>query len=487
MVNFSLESVQGMEILVVSPEAGNWQTPSPLATAVNRLTDAFARAGVNVVTCSPFYKRLFQDPTSYHCVFRGTERLQGKPYEIWKSEADPLHTYIYNDEYFGRPYVYGPPKDVPYSDNHLRFAFLASAALAYAEESGFKCQAILGHEWGGALAGALARTTYTDYAGRIPFFFNVHNITYDFHIAASEIEKIGLPPQDFNMDGYEFWGKVSLLKAGICYAEKVLFPSPGYRDAMLNTNLPGGLSGFLNYNADKLIGVQFGVSYKVWDFNREEKLPIKEAKHKAKLALQQKLQINFDSKLALYVHLDEEAGKTSETLATILADITKQDVFVIVGMYPDNPEWNYYQDFAHQYPEILHVWPLSKGAENTGPLREVLAAADILFAANLREPSTSIILKALAAGTLPLTGFNVGVATMLDDYAPEIAGSANAFLVEDANAPHQMLRRLKDALHVYHNEVADWDKAVVNAYSGFHYEWDRTISKYLLILGELGL
>ena len=85
------------------------------------------------------------------------------------------------------------------------------------------------------------------------------------------------------------------------------------------------------------------------------------------------------------------------------------------------------------------------------------------------------------------TGFNVGVASMLSDYAPETAGCANAFLVEDANAPHQMLRRLKDALHVYRNEVADWDKAVVNAYSGFHYEWARTISKYLLILGELGL
>ena len=76
---------------------------------------------------------------------------------------------------------------------------------------------------------------------------------------------------------------------------------------------------------------------------------------------------------------------------------------------------------------------------------------------------------------------------MLDDYAPETSGCANAFLVDDANAPHQMLRRLKDALHVYYEESADWDKAVVNAYSGFHYEWARTISKYLLILGELGL
>lgn len=476
-----------MEILVVSPEAGNWQTPSPLTTAVNRLAAAFARAGVIVTTCSPFYKNHLQNPENYKCVFRGTERLQGKTYEVWKSETDPLHTYIFNAEYFGRPYVYGPPKSVPYGDNHLRFAFLASACLSYAIESKATYQAILGHEWGGALAGALIHNLYRPEFGHIPFFFTVHNITYDFHVLASEIEKIGLPREDYNMDGYEFWGKVSLLKAGICYAEKVLFPSPGYREAMLNTNLPGGLSGFLNHNAGKLIGVQFGVSYEVWDFNSIEKLPIKDAKHKARLALQEKLHVDFGSRLVLYVHLDEEAGNTSETLATILADITKQDVDIIVGISPEDPEWNYYQDVSRQYPETMQVIPLSKDVENVHPLKEVLAGTDALFAANLREPSTSIILKALAAGTLPLTGNNIGVASMLDDYAPETAGCANAFLVEDANAPHQMLRRLKDAIHVYQTEVADWDKAVVNAYSGFHYEWDRTISKYLLILGELGL
>ena len=162
-------------------------------------------------------------------------------------------------------------------------------------------------------------------------------------------------------------------------------------------------------------------------------------------------------------------------------------MFIIVGISPEDPEWNFYQDVSKQYPDIMHVQPLDKETENVKPLKEVLAGSDILFAANLREPSTSIILKALACGTLPLTGINVGVASMLSDYAPETAGCANAFLVEDENAPHQMLRRLKDALHVYRNEVADWDKAVVNAYSGFHYEWARTISKYLLILGELGL
>ena len=476
-----------MDILVVSPEAGNWGSPSPLATAVNRMTDAFSRAGTNVITCSPFYKDHLMHLENYDCVYQGTEKLQGKPFEIWKSKDDPLHTYIYNEEYFGRPYVYGPPHSVPYGDNHLRFAFLASAAMSYAITTGIKFNAILGHEWGGALAGALSKTIYKDTFGDTPFFFTVHNITYDFHVGSSEIERIGLPRADYNMDGYEFWGKVSLLKAGIFYARKVLFPSPGYRDAMLNTNLPGGLSGFLNHNADKLIGIQFGVSYQVWDFNAQDKLPIKEAKHKAKAALAKTLGADFGNKLVLYVHLDNEAGNTSETLATVLSDITKIDVFIVLGLTPEYPEWNYFQDVSKQYPDTMRVLQLDPNFESISRLRGALAGSDVLFAANLREPSSSIILKALACGTLPLTGFNVGVASSLDDYTHETAGSANAFLVEDANAPHQMIRRLKDALHVYQTEVADWDKAVVNAYSGFHYEWDSTIAKYLLILGESGL
>lgn len=476
-----------MDILVVSPEAGNWRKTSPLATAVNRMTDAFASAGTKVLTCSPFFKNLMVDVGSYHCVYSGVEKLQNKPYEIWVSDKDPLHTYIYNEEYFGRPYVYSQPQSAPYADNHIRFAFLASAALAYAKETHFECDAILGHEWGGALAGALAKTTYKDFAGRIPFFFTVHNITYDFHIPASEIEKIGLPRKDYNMDGYEFWGKVSLLKVGILYATKVLFPSPGYRDAMLNTNLPGGISGFLNRNADKLIGVQFGVSYQVWDFNIQENLPIKEAKAKARARLQQNLGVDFDGKMVLYVHLDEEAGNTSETLATILSDIARLDIFIIVGISSLDNEWNYYRDFAQQYPDVMCVQDLECDDDNTQILRDTLAGSDALFAANLREPSSSIILKAMAAGTLPVTGRNVGVSTMLTNYSLETAGEANAFLVDDANAPHQMLRCAKDAVHVYKTEVQDWDKCVVNAYSGFHYEWCRTISKYLLIFGELGL
>ena len=277
-----------MDILVISPEAGNWTSPSSLTTAVNRMADAFLRTGVRALTISPFYKTKIKDPENYECIFKGKEWLHGRSFEVYRSKNDALHTYIYNEEFFNRPFVYGPPNDIPYGDNHLRFAFLASAALAYASAIRFRCMAIIGHEWGGALAGALATTVYQEDFESVPFFFFVHNITYDFHVSSSEIENIGLPRKNYNMDGYEFWGKVSLLKAGICYAHKVIFPSPGYRDAMLYTNLSGGLSGFLNHNADKLIGIQFGVSYEFWNFNKENR-PIKDAKKNARKILTRKM------------------------------------------------------------------------------------------------------------------------------------------------------------------------------------------------------
>ncbi len=463
-----------MNILVISPEAG--LSTSALATAVNRITDAFDRGGIMALTCSPYYKAIFSDSSDMQCIFKGTERLHYKPFEIWKSQ-NSNHTYIYNEEFFGRPYVYGEPSQ-PYADNHIRYSFLASAALEFAAVSGFKPNAILGHEWGGALAGHLIHSLYASEFDKIPFFLTVHNIKYDFLVPDTEIGKLGLPRADHNMDGYEYWGKVSLLKAGILYANMVLLPSSGYRDAILNTNIAGGMTGFLQRNAAKIKGIQFGVSYSLWDFNKDTGLPIQVAKQNAKLELEQLVGTKFNDKLLLYAHLDKEAGDTTETLSTLLADLAGLDVFVLVGMEKDQPEWDYYNNVAAEYPNNFCVRLLGK---DSNTLKKYLAGSDILFAGNLREPSSSILLKALAAGTIPITGKDTGVAGMLKSYTDNRLENANAFLVEDPKSPVMMLRSIKKCQEVY--KLSSWKCVVENAYN-FRYEWDRTIAQYLLTLGE---
>lgn len=463
-----------MNVLAISPEAGI--TTSPLSTAVDRMTVAFSHTGATVVTCSPLYKQKVANLANFQCIFKGEDRLHHKPFEVYRSE-DSLHTYIYNEEFFGRPYIYGEP-GVPYADNHIRYSFLASATLEFAASTGFKPDAVLGHEWGGALAGNQIRTLYAKEFGDTRFFLTVHNITYDFLVADPEIPRLGLPYEDYNMDGYEYWGKVSLLKAGILYASKVLLPSAGYRDTILSTNLSGGLTGFLRRNAGKIKGIQFGVSYDTWDFNQRAKLPIIDAKSKAKAELAALVGADFSDKLLVYTHLDSEAGNTSETLSTLLADLAKLNAFVLVGMQDNQPEREYFNTVAAEYPNNFCVRSIGETTEN---LQKYLAGADVLFAGNLREPSTSIILKALAAGTVPVTGRDTGVANMLESYSDNNAETANAFLTEDANSPVLMLRSIKKCIEIYQSD--SWKKIVQNAYS-FRYEWDRTICQYLITLGE---
>lgn len=466
-----------MIFLVVSPEAGRWKKPSPLTQAVNHMTDAYARVGAQVLTCSPFYQEQLGDFSSFECIFEGIEDLHQMSFQVWKGK-DARHSYIYNGALFDRPAIYGE-NGTAYADNPIRFSFLASAALTYCKAINYKPSAVLGHEWGAALTGALMGTTYAKDFSNTPFFFTVHNITYDCHVPESEIEHIGLNRRDYNMDGYEFWGKVSLLKVGLFYARTVLVPSPGYRETLLKSTLPGGLSGFLNHNVEKIKGIQFGVSYTLWDFNLKTGICIDKAKKTARENLEKNLNADFKNKLVVYTHLDEESGKTSETLATIISDITKLNVFVVIGIANDHPDWNYYQSLIKEYPQSIGILTIisSKIA-----LRIALAGADLLFASNLQEPSASLVLKALAGGTIPLSGKNVGVANLLHDFEGDPT-LANALLVADAAAPHQMLRRLREAEVLFTENKEVWKKIVENAYL-FRYEWDRTISQYLLTLGE---
>lgn len=467
-----------MKFLSVSPEAGEWLKPSPLAGAVNQLTQAFSRAGTQILTISPFYPRLMGELENFRCVFKGIEKLRNMPFEVWTG-TNPLYAYIRYDDYFNRPDIYGENK-FPYGDNHLRFSYLASAALAYADAIHFDPTTFCGQDWAGALIAPIAKTTYSESFGKIPFFFTIHNITYDFHVKESEIERIGLPRVDFNMNGYEFWGKVSLLKAGVFYAKKVILPSPGYCDGIVNNHLGGGLSGFLVRNKEKLKGIQFGLNYPFWDFNLNTNLPIEVAKKQARDALASSLGVDFENRLVMYCSLGPESGKTSETLATLLGDINKLNIFVVVKAPKNSPKWDYYTAVASQ--ENSHMAVFDIPPNNNLSVRATLAGADILFAANPTEPSASMILKSLACGTVPLTGRDVGCSNLLSNYDADFS-TANALLVNDSAAPDQMIRKLKNAEQLYCSNQDSWNYLVRNAYQ-FRYEWDRTISQFILTFGE---
>jgi len=471
-----------MKILLISPEAGSWKEHSSLAEVVNNFAEAFVRRGAEILVISPFYNQRVLSSDDYRQIGSGTERIRGESYTVWK-DGLASHVHIRNDRHFDRPGIYHGPEQSPYADNHLRFSFLVSAALDYCAQTGFIPDFVHAHEWSAGLAGAFVKNTYGDYFKNVPVLLTLHNVAYDFYCTESDIGTIGLPREDYNIDGYEYWGKVSLLKSAILYADQVVLTSPGYRAHVLRTDMPGGIRGFLERHSAKLVGIQNGLDYAPWSSTGSSSLDeILSLKTQFKNDLRTAAGLPESNDLILYSHIDPESGRTAETLSTILSNIIHLDMQLVVGISADHPDYPYFRSVAEQNPARIGILPI-----DVAPFRlnRALAGSDILFSALPAEPSAALILKSLACGTLPLTSRETGCASLLVSFTGENATSANA-LVAIEPSPDQMVRMLRFAVEIFSQSASEWKNLVRNAHN-FRYPWDTTVSEYLLTLPSKGL
>ena len=76
---------------------------------------------------------------------------------------------------------------------------------------------------------------------------------------------IQAPPRFFGLEGLEFHGNVSFLKAGLHYADKITTVSPTYAREIQGAEQGCGLDGLLRHRAGDLTGILNGVDDAVWN------------------------------------------------------------------------------------------------------------------------------------------------------------------------------------------------------------------------------
>jgi len=461
-----------MRVLVIAPEAGIWSNTTSLADSVNSSVKAYRELGATVRIYSPFYEGDPESPQNFIGVYHGQERVRGESYTILQEKKESPFFYVQNQAYFTRSGHYADVDQLPYWDNHYRFSLFVSAAMQHAASDGFIPDMIHAHEWGGALAGAYAHKVYNDIYGSVPVILTIHNLEYDFHFLEQDIERIGLDRRDFNMDGFEFWGKVSLLKAGILYANRVVFASDGYCQQILERDLAGGIRGFLERNQKKVMGIQHGIDYERWSSFSGKNLV--DQKSTFKREMQANLGLEQNDNFLVYCHLDKDTLRTADTLYTILSDLFHMPIQLVVGISSSFMDSEYMLALAQQNSGRMAIASLDSSPK---ALQAALASADLLFLSNSDEPSASLILKALANGAIPLCGKDIGCADLLTSYEESNIKTANALLVDDP-WPDQMLRYLRLGIDLYTNDRAQWRQLVTNAFA-FRYTWSQTASSYL--------
>jgi starch synthase len=465
-----------MKILVICSESYS-TNDSPLTGAVGGIISAYRKLGVEVLGFSPFFSE-FANKNDYKQSQKFAEKLGNREYSVLKSKTCETDLYISNDEYFGRAGIYGNPGEKSYGDNHLRFSFLASAALSYCVETGFKPDAIHVHDWSG-IAGALTKTVYKEFFANIPVLLTVHNIRYDCQPGPDDIQKIGLPPDGFDIDGYEFWGKVSLLKAAILYSDKVVFTSSSYMFYLLSTDLPGGMRGFLESQRKKLFSIQSGIDYEKWGISEN----IEELKKQDKQTLRAELGLEADSSLLMYSHLDTHSGCSAQVISTLLANLLNMNMQLVIGISENDANYPYFSAMQEKHRNKIALLPLY---ENDKGLHQRLVASDVFFSISTNDPSLSLFLKAAAAGSISISNKRTQKPLFYTmPYEPSSDDSstiANSFISEGAS-PDLILEQVRMAESIFCEKKSLWSKLVSNA-SSVRVSWEDSAKNYLLLLGS---
>ena len=384
----------------------------------------------------------------------------------------------------GNPYSAPDGSDWP--DNHRRFALLGwvAAALAQGADPQWRPDIVHCHDWHAGLAPAYLRAA----GAAVPSVFTVHNLAYQGFFPAALFPELALPASFFSIDGVEFFGGVSFLKAGLFYADRLTTVSPTYAREIQTPAFGMALDGLLRTRADALSGILNGVDPTVWSPENDAMLPrryggddMAAGKAAAKAALQRRFglsvqpgaplfgavtrltwQKGFDLLLAALPGLVDLGGRlvllgsgdaALEAGFIAAADAYRGRVGVVLG----------YDE------ELSHL---------------ILAGSDSIIVPSRFEPCGLTQLYALRYGALPLVRRTGGLAdTVVDADAASLAdGSATGFAF-DEETPAGLLAALQRATSLYRDR-AIWHRMMARAMTR-DFSWDAAARQYLALYREL--
>lgn len=340
----------------------------------------------------------------------------------------------------------------PYADNHRRFAALgwAAAHLARGLDSNWSPQLVHGHDWHAGLVAACIKLT----AGRrVPCVYTVHNLAYQGIFGADQFADLGLPPAAFQMDGLEFHGQISFMKAGLFYADKITTVSPTYAREIQTPEQGFGLDGLLRSRRNDLSGILNGVDTTVWSPATDPLIPrhygveqmTGKARCKAALQAEAGLEARKDAPLFTVVSRLTEQKGLNLVLAGVDDLVHGGGQLLVLGSGDHALE----TAFAHAAQRHPGAVALRVGYDEHYAHR-IFAGSDITLVPSRFEPCGLTQMYGLLYGSLPLVRAVGGLAdTVVDaDLATLDDGTATGIVFasfSEADYRHAVRRAL--ALH----------------------------------------
>jgi phosphoglucomutase len=256
-----------MRILSVASEAYPLIKTGGLADVVGALPGALKPHGLAVTTLLPGYPRVLAGLKQPGILHQYSDLL-GYPACLLQAEISgyPLLVLDAPDLFSRGGGLYADAAGADWKDNWRRFAALGRAAadLASGAIAGLAFDVLHAHDWQAGLAPAYLR--YAPGPGKpAASVFTVHNIAFQGRFEQAVFPLLGLPPEAFSIDGVEYYGGVSFLKAGLTSADAITTVSPGYAREIQQPEFGMGLEGVIRARAAIVTGIVNGIDREIWD------------------------------------------------------------------------------------------------------------------------------------------------------------------------------------------------------------------------------
>ena len=388
----------------------------------------------------------------------------------------------------GNPYA--DAENQAYPDNYQRFALLGwiAARLAEGLDPAWQPQVVHAHDWHAGLAPAYLKAFEQAHGRKLAGSVQtVHNLAYQGNFPGHVFGFLRLPAHFFDVNGIEFHGQCSFLKAGLYFADKITTVSPSYAREIQDSEQGCGLDGLLRSRAHDLSGILNGVDDAVWNPQTDPLIAahydVRDVAGKlaCKTALQQEAGLAIQDEAPLFCvvsRLTEQKG-LHLVLAALPSIVQRGGQIMVLGSGDAMLE-NAFRAAAAAHPDAVAV----RIGYDEQLAHRLIAAADVILVPSRFEPCGLTQLYGLKYGTLPLVRRVGGLADTVADSALENLDdeTATGFVFEnfDDAGIDAALRR---AFALYRRD-ADWT-LVQERGMRQQFGWDEAAASYLMLYRQI--
>lgn len=467
-----------MNVLFAASECAPFIKTGGLGDVIGALPKALKNQGINVSVILPKFEDLpfhfkqemthvtsIEVPVGWRQQFCGIEKLVANGITYY---------FLDNEYYFKRHGSYG------YYDDGERFAFFSRAILEAIPFLEDPPEIIHCHDWQTGLVSVLLKAHYqkSPLYQDIKTVFTIHNLLYQGVYPKNVLaELLDLSDLYFNMDGLEFHGNVSYLKAGLAFSNYVTTVSPSYAEEIQTAYYGENLDGFLRKRSGELKGIINGIDDEAYNPATDEYLSYPftdyEGKMKNKIELQETLNLPANDRIpviSMVTRLVDQKG--IDLILHVFHEMMSQGIqFILLGTGEGKYEFTF-RNLADQYPNQVSV----NTYFDEGMARRIYAGSDIFLMPSQFEPCGIGQLLAMRYGTLPMVRETGGLRDTVIPYN-QFTGKGNGFSFSNYNA-HDMLHTIEQTVGMYKFQPKRWIELVAKAMKE-DYSWNASSLQYV--------